>query len=177
MALAVGLLVNVACDMSGGAVGAPCESDSDCDDELICDEHEGKASCQVPHDHGEETDTDDHHDTETTGESTSSDGTTTGDATSGDGTTGDTDTDSSSGGSVEELQVTCTTLCGCLETNCTEFATYPFASSAACMDNCMSFDAPAAGCFNSFCEDVPGSGELAEHYCEHAWGGLGALEC
>ncbi len=53
--LVLGLLGSfVACgDDEGGSVGAPCNVDSDCASGLICDEHEGQASCQEPHGHDE----------------------------------------------------------------------------------------------------------------------------
>ena len=36
-------------------IGAPCYTESDCPEVLICDFHEGKGSCQEDHDHGEDT--------------------------------------------------------------------------------------------------------------------------
>jgi hypothetical protein len=53
---ALGLLSSfVACSDEGGDVGAPCSVDADCASGLICDEHEGQASCQEAHGHeGEE---------------------------------------------------------------------------------------------------------------------------
>ena len=187
VAIGLGLLANGACDAAQGVVGSPCESDADCDVELICDEHDGKASCQQPHGHGDDDDDDDDDTSETsdstTSETTTSSSSTTSDATSSgtDTTTGDGSTsggtDGSTGGDSGELAAACNSLCACVETNCSEYSAYPFESSDACMDNCMTLQAPVADCFNSFCEDVPGSGDLAEHNCEHAWGGLGQLEC
>lgn len=34
-----------------GELGAPCIEDRDCKPELICDMHDGRGSCQEPHDH------------------------------------------------------------------------------------------------------------------------------
>jgi hypothetical protein len=56
---ALGLLASfVACGGDdGGDVGAPCNVDADCASGLVCDEHEGQASCQDPHGHEEGEDT------------------------------------------------------------------------------------------------------------------------
>lgn len=53
--LALGLLASFAAcsDDDGGDVGAPCNVDADCASGLVCDEHEGQASCQEPHGHEE----------------------------------------------------------------------------------------------------------------------------
>jgi hypothetical protein len=32
-------------------VGKPCEKDEDCAGDLVCDVHDGRGSCQEPHDH------------------------------------------------------------------------------------------------------------------------------
>ncbi len=34
-----------------GELGSPCVEDRDCKAELICDMHDGRGSCQKPHDH------------------------------------------------------------------------------------------------------------------------------
>lgn len=34
----------------GGAVDAACETDDDCQEGLECDDHDGEATCQEPHD-------------------------------------------------------------------------------------------------------------------------------
>lgn len=50
------LALAASCDSGGaGAVGAPCNTADDCEGDLICDEHNGQASCQVPHGHGGDT--------------------------------------------------------------------------------------------------------------------------
>lgn len=57
----------VACNGDGGGdVGAPCNVETDCASGLICDEHEGQASCQEPHGHeeGEDTAHETEHETE-----------------------------------------------------------------------------------------------------------------
>jgi len=36
---------------SGGEVGAPCVDNDECVDGLECDIHDGRGSCQKPHDH------------------------------------------------------------------------------------------------------------------------------
>lgn len=51
-----------ACDDDG--VGAPCSKDSDCASGLVCDEHDGQASCQMDHGHGTEDEDTEHEDTE-----------------------------------------------------------------------------------------------------------------
>jgi hypothetical protein len=45
-------LLTPACGSDDGAgdVGAPCNSDEDCTDGLTCDVHDGRGSCQTPHD-------------------------------------------------------------------------------------------------------------------------------
>ncbi|MEM9457400.1 MAG: hypothetical protein AAGF11_24685 [Myxococcota bacterium] len=186
IAMAGGL--TLACTSSGGGVGAPCNVDGDCEGALICDEHDGQSSCQEPHDHGEETeehgetehehdtghehDTEHEHDTghqETEGHDS---GSGTGEATTGSQTgTGDPTT----GG----VSAECETFCGCMTTNCGEFAAYPFADEAACATFCEDLTENEFTCFASFCEDaaVEPSMGLQEHWCEHAWGELGNKEC
>lgn len=34
-----------------GELGAPCNDDLDCADDLACDVHDGRGSCQTPHPH------------------------------------------------------------------------------------------------------------------------------
>ena len=36
-------------DGGGGDVGAPCDVDEDCAEGLSCDIHDGRGSCQKPH--------------------------------------------------------------------------------------------------------------------------------
>ena len=38
-------------DDGGGDLGAPCDVDEDCAGSLACDVHDGRGSCQKPHDH------------------------------------------------------------------------------------------------------------------------------
>jgi len=192
--VALGALVSAvpSCDGAGsGAVGAPCNTAEDCEGDLICDEHNGQASCQQSHGHGEtdasssssgstghshdtETDHDtDHVDTEDSGTGTSdteSSDTEHGHTETGDMETGATDTTGSS-----EL---CEAFCGCMETTCVSFDAYPYADPAACMTACEAFDDATLGCFGSFCQQAMNSeGTLVEHYCEHAWGELGDEKC
>ncbi len=52
--LAVGLAIALpACDEEDSAIGAPCYTESDCPESLICDFHQGKGSCQQGHLHGD----------------------------------------------------------------------------------------------------------------------------
>jgi len=53
----LGLLASFVACSDDGDVGAPCSEDADCADGLVCDEHDGQASCQEPHGHegGEDT--------------------------------------------------------------------------------------------------------------------------
>lgn len=48
-----GILFAQACsgEDDGGELGAPCVQDEDCSDELVCDIHDERGSCQKPHDH------------------------------------------------------------------------------------------------------------------------------
>lgn len=52
-ALAVVALLAQACggEPGGGELGAPCIDDEDCADDLVCDVHDERGSCQKPHDH------------------------------------------------------------------------------------------------------------------------------
>lgn len=177
----------LSCTSSGGDVGAPCNVDADCEGELICDEHEGQSSCQEPHGHGHDTESDgdtehdtghdtEHHDTghETEGHDSGSEtGPATGSETGPDPTTTGDDT-TTSGASAE-----CEAFCGCMTTNCSEFAAYPFADEAACASFCEGLTQDERTCFASFCDDaaVEPSMGLQEHWCEHAWGELGNEEC
>lgn len=71
------LLSAAACTSESSKIGSPCDNAEQCGGDLICDIHEGKGTCQEPHDHGtagEETEaheTDDHataaHETEAHG--------------------------------------------------------------------------------------------------------------
>lgn len=49
------LLVCLGCasadDGSGGGVGSPCDVDENCESGLVCDIHDGRGSCQEPHEH------------------------------------------------------------------------------------------------------------------------------
>lgn len=38
-------------DGGGGELGEPCAEHEDCADDLICDVHNDRGSCQKPHDH------------------------------------------------------------------------------------------------------------------------------
>lgn len=170
----------VACGGAGG-LGAPCETNDDCQGELVCDEHDGQSSCQEPHDHGEDagsetgaassSDTGQAHDTaaetgqdagsETSGSSTGH-AHDTGNTTTGGGATGD-----------------CEAFCGCMTAHCSQYEAYPYADEAACMDACAALLPATLTCFAGFCTDAelePSPG-LAEHWCEHAWGELGTDEC
>jgi hypothetical protein len=167
----LGLSASWACDLAGG-IGAPCESNDDCDDDLTCDEHDGKASCQIEHGHGDDEDTKGH---DTEGHDTEDHDTEDHDGSTGEGT-GST-SDGAADDDVEELQAACTTLCSCVQTNCSDVSGYPFEEAGTCMNACMTYTVETASCFQSFCEDVPDAGELVEHDCQHAWGGLGQLEC
>lgn len=186
------------CDGGGsGAVGAPCNTAEDCDGDLICDEHNGQASCQEAHGHGEtdasssgsgETghsdDTDHSHDTGTA-ETTSTDASATEGAdtehsdtehehtTTGDTETGDTEATDTAGSS--EL---CEAFCGCMETVCVSYDAYPYADSTECMTACDAFGEATIACFGGFCQQaMDAEGTLVEHYCEHAWGELGDEKC
>lgn len=175
----------VACSSGPGAVGAPCEIDEDCEGELVCDEHDGQGSCQVAHDHGSGTEaasTGDPHDTDTdhahdgdmdTGHADDP-GTETGPDHGG------TDTGSGSGeATTGGPSAACEAFCGCMAANCSEYAAYPHADEAACLEGCAGLPDPELTCFAGFCEDAavePNAG-LKEHWCEHAWGELGTDEC
>ena len=188
------------CDAGGaGAVGAPCNTADDCDGDLICDEHNGQASCQEAHGHGEtedsasgsgETghshDTDKGHDTEhadtehaeTEPADTEHSDTEHSDTEHDHTTTGDTETGATESTDTTGSSELCEAFCGCMETACASYDAYPYADSAACMTACEAFDETTLGCFGGFCQQAMDSeGTLAEHYCEHAWGELGDEKC
>lgn len=184
----------VGCTSGPGAVGAPCETKEDCEGDLICDEHEGQASCQEPHGHGEtdegsetghshESDTEHSHDsgTETghdqdTGHSHDS-GSDSGHAHDSGSDTGHShDTgEATTGGVAAE----CEGFCGCMTAQCSGFAAYPYADEAACLEACAGLSPAELTCFAGFCAnaEVEPSDGLEEHWCEHAWGELGTDEC
>ncbi|MGH1341850.1 MAG: hypothetical protein ACRBN8_09885 [Nannocystales bacterium] len=185
------------CDGGGeGAVGAPCNTADDCQGDLICDEHNGQASCQEEHGHGEtdgsssgsaETghshDTDHGHDTEhaDTGHA-DTEHADTGHADTGHADTehadtehDHTDTGDTDSAGTDEL---CEAFCGCMQSTCASYEAYPYADTVACMEACEAFDEATLGCFGSFCQQaMDAEGTLAEHYCEHAWGELGDEKC
>lgn len=201
VALAAMVSALASCDSaSEGAVGAPCNTADDCEGDLICDEHNGQASCQQSHGHGEtdasssgsgETghshDTESGHDTEhaetetadTEHSDTEDSGTESSDTehsdTEHDHTETGDDTDATDTSGSTEL---CEAFCGCMETACVSYDAYPYADNAACMTACEAFDEATLGCFGSFCQQAMDSeGTLVEHYCEHAWGELGDEKC
>jgi hypothetical protein len=190
-ALALTGSVAVACSGGAGGVGAPCETNDDCEGALICDEHDGQASCQEPHDHGH-ADTDTEHATDSGSETGHSH-----DPGSGSETGHGADSGSSSGPGVDSGSSTglatdtgeptttggasaeCEAYCGCMTTHCSEYAAYPYADENACLDACAELSPDALTCFSAFCADaeVEPSPDLAEHWCEHAWGELGTKKC
>ncbi len=208
LSLVLGSAFVGACDSGGpGAVGAPCESADDCSGDLICDEHDGQASCQVEHGHGEsesesesesdhehESESDSHedsegHDTheETHGEDTDGheheteghEHETEGHETEGHGTDPQETEGSGSGSETSEGgDALCEAFCGCMAESCASFDGYPYADEVACMAACESWDAATLSCFGGFCEQAANSSpDLAEHQCEHAWGELGDEKC
>ncbi len=190
------------CDgADGGAIGAPCNTADDCEGDLICDEHNGQASCQQPHSHGDtdssstgsgETghshDTQSGHDTEhadtehadtehadTEPADTEHADTEHADTEHADTEHAGTQTGDATDTSGEDL---CAAFCGCMETACVSYDAYPYADTAACMTACEAFDEATLSCFGGFCQQaLDAEGTLAEHYCEHAWGELGDQKC
>ena len=45
------------CTVGNSKIGTPCDGASDCGEGLICDDHDGKGTCQEPHDHEDTEDT------------------------------------------------------------------------------------------------------------------------
>lgn len=155
---------------------------------MICDEHDGQASCQEPHDHGETdagsessttdvpTGTTGADESDTTPDQTSSTSTgaaeTTGTETGAAETTGTGGEDSTGG---DEL---CVAFCGCMQTACSGYEAYPYADEPACLAACEALDEPTLQCYGGFCQQAADAdGSLAEHFCEHAWGDLGDDKC
>ncbi|WP_434420381.1 hypothetical protein [Nannocystis pusilla] len=63
------LLSAAACTSENSKIGSPCDNAEQCGGDLICNVHDGKGTCQEPHDHGtagEETEAHEtnHHETE-----------------------------------------------------------------------------------------------------------------
>lgn len=50
----VALAMSLACDDAAG-IGSPCATKADCDDDLICDIHDGQGTCQQDHGHEDDT--------------------------------------------------------------------------------------------------------------------------
>ncbi|MBV1859019.1 MAG: hypothetical protein KUG77_11460 [Nannocystaceae bacterium] len=201
MSLAATIAVLASCDGgNGGAVGAPCNTADDCQGDLTCDEHNGQASCQQSHGHGEteggsssssgETghshDTDKAHDTEHSGtghadtehadtESTDTEHADTESADTEHDHTAGGETDATGTGGSSEL---CEAFCGCMQTACSSYDGYPYADADACMTACEALDEATIGCYGGFCQQASDAeGTLVEHYCEHAWGELGDEKC
>ena len=176
------------CDGGGpGAVGAPCNTADDCEDGLICDEHNDQGSCQQPHGHtGGETSDGSDSDSATTTASTSTttasdtgtpDETSTGSDTDGAESSGVTTDDPTTGETSGNSEL-CMAYCGCMQSTCTSYEGYPYADEAACITACEALDGIVLQCFGGFCEQAVNSeGTLIEHYCQHAWGELGNEKC
>ena len=56
--------------LASACIGKPCDKDEQCSDDLVCDFHDGKGTCQEPHGHdsaseatGTTADSDHHHHT------------------------------------------------------------------------------------------------------------------
>ena len=65
LAVTLGLgLAIAACSPSD--VGKACDADADCGEDLECDVHDGKGTCQEPHGHEAGAEDTGHHDTEDT---------------------------------------------------------------------------------------------------------------
>ncbi len=130
---------------------------------------------------GGETNADTHAEGSHTGEESSSGATTaTTDPTGGSGSTsggpaGSTsEGEESTGGPVDPA---CASLCDCVDASCSTLPGYPFDSSADCLDQCTGFTAEETACWGGFCAEITDNPALADHLCEHAWGGLGLQEC
>lgn len=70
----LGLLSSFVACSDDGNVGAPCTEDADCAEGLVCDEHDGQASCQEAHGHDDgDTEDTEHAETEHATEDTAHD--------------------------------------------------------------------------------------------------------
>jgi hypothetical protein len=142
----------IACG-GGAAVDEPCESDDSCEEGLVCDDHGGEKTCQVPHEHGPGTTT-----------ATSSTSTSTGTGGSADG----------GGGGMTDP---CADYCACLEPTCGAYAAYPYDAAGSCLAACQAYTEMERTCFAAFCVQASEAVAGKEHLCEHAWGGEGTGEC
>lgn len=104
---------------------------------------------------------------------------TTGAATT-DSQTSDSDSEESTGpGGTTGTSVSpeCEAWCSCLEAACSDVAGYPIGSVEECHVECAMRTDEEIACWQGFCDSVAESPALADHNCEHAWGGLGLAEC
>ncbi len=115
-----------------------------------------------------------------TSTTTSPDSQTTGPAATSSGT-GSPESESSSGSSTSTTGATvsraCEAWCGCLDAACSDLGGYPFGSIDECHTECAIRTDAEIACWQGFCESVAEQPALADHNCEHAWGGLGLAEC
>lgn len=137
------------------SVGSPCDKDEQCGEGLVCDVHDGKGTCQEPHDHGSAGET-----------QAPTSGTT--HATEGHGTTA---------GTTGPDAAVCADYCACLEAHCEQHDQFPHADVAACETACVGFSAEQGDCWIPFCELAARGDNGQLHYCEHASGSIGLAEC
>lgn len=70
----------------------------------------------------------------------------------------------------------CTAYCDCLGTTCGALTNYPYPDAAACSKACSSLSAEEKECFPKWCAKAEAA-SAPLHFCEHAWGKLGTVEC
>lgn len=70
----------------------------------------------------------------------------------------------------------CTALCDCLGATCSAVTNYPYADTAACLHGCSTLSVEAKTCYPKWCAKAKAEASPA-HFCEHAWGKLGTVEC
>lgn len=158
------LIFVLAAGCGDSSVGSPCDKDEQCGGDLICDFHDGKGTCQEPHDHGSAGGT--HHESSSGAEPTS--GTTHAHATEGHGT---------GSGTTGSPEVSCADYCACLQMHCASHGQFPHADVAACEAACAGFSAEEGACWIPYCELAAKGDASQEHYCEHASGSIGLAEC
>lgn len=160
-------VLSLACG-GGSEVGAPCDKDEQCGGDLICDVHEGKGTCQTPHEHVS-------GGAGTTGAATDPTGGSTSTATTG-ATTGTTG-GSTAASTTEAVDELCMDYCACLEAHCAALGQFPHADAAACESACTGFTAEERTCWAAYCVFAAMEDAAHMHYCEHASGSLGLAEC
>jgi hypothetical protein len=86
----------------------------------------------------------------------------------------DSDSDSGSDSDSEagaDTAASCAAYCDCMRVSC------PAIEAGSCDDRCGAFTSEQLKCFAYFCLQAARYPELSPHFCDHATGRLGTVEC